>query len=71
MTAGGGTLMAGERRPSQHGVQSKYVGNGNAQGNLLYISRVQADLSAYGAPRVRDYNFIFKSNVMSALQTNI
>jgi uncharacterized repeat protein (TIGR01451 family) len=47
------------------GFTVKYLKNGNIQGNSLFIYRVQTDLGlGYG---LRDYNWIVKSNAMTAL----
>jgi hypothetical protein len=67
-TTGGGWLIEptlGSR--SNFGFTVKYLKNGNIQGNSLYIYRMTlAAGNTYGLPG-GDYNWIIKSNAMSAL----
>ena len=70
-TSGGGTVIEENGGRGNFAFTMKYVPSGNPQGNNMYISRMKADLSAYGAPSgQRNYNIIFKSNAMSAMQSN-
>jgi hypothetical protein len=74
MTTGGGWFIdpvTNARTNVSFTVKYNRGNSGNAQGNNLLISHEQRDLSAFGAPAgLREYNIIYKSNVMSALQTS-
>lgn len=68
MVSGGGWVTEANGARGNLGFTIKYNASGKPQGNNLYISRLSADLSAYGAPAgVRSYNLIFKSNAMTAM----